>query len=257
MQYSKIGYLWLMLFIPLLCPAEDDFLEEYRRAELSKYKGLENSEYYKSMKEIAEGKAPEKSVKQKTTERKIATRSAFKEGSIDELRTLAEQGDTQAMINLGIYYEDKGDPALAHAWLRHAEDQGDKHSRNASRWREVVEGKRKFRPGRRSVNREESGYVWEKRMTPEEEANADMYYHIISKENSTQDENIDSTKKTESLSSTYIPPEQTSKSINKPDITTTQTSDDKYKSETDCSNRTGSCRLRHSEQGSFSYTPQK
>ena len=94
-------------------------------------------------------------------------------------------------------------------------------------------------------------------MTPEEEANADMYYHIISKENSIQDKNIDPTEKAEALSSPYIPPEQTTKSINKPDIATAQRSNDKYKSETDCSDRTGSCRLRHSEQGSFSYTPQK
>jgi len=61
----------------------------------------------------------------------------------------------------------------------------------------------------------------------------------------------------EALSSPYIPPEQTSKSINKPDIATAQTSDGEYKSKTDCSDSTGSCCLRHSEQGSFSYTPQK
>jgi len=176
-----------MLCIPLLCPAEEDFLEEYRRAELSKYKGFENSDYYKSTKARAEGKTPEEINQITSTERKKATRSAFKEGFIDELMTLAEQGDTQAMIHLGVYYESEGDSALAHAWLRHAEDQGDKYSGQANRWREIVEGKRRLRLRARANNKKQSGDPWKKRMTPEEEADSDLYYHIISKENSAQD----------------------------------------------------------------------
>ena len=136
---------------------------------------------------FCEGKTPEEINQITSTERKKATRSAFKEGFIDELMTLAEQGDTQAMIHLGVYYESEGDSALAHAWLRHAEDQGDKYSGQANRWREIVEGKRRLRLRARANNKKQSGDPWKKRMTPEEEADSDLYYHIISKENSAQD----------------------------------------------------------------------
>ena len=187
----------------------DNIYKTYQNESLTKYKGLEDSAYYKSLKERTEGieTTPEEE-KKKRAEKEEKFRS-FREDSeaetayqldnesIEKLKARAANGNTDAMNQLGVYYSvEQKDKAAAHAWFRKAEKSGDV---DAKLLRETIEGKRTVAAcefgyldnsnkqpayvcgvGRNKDDNRYS-YSWRKEaMTPEEQEEAERIYQEIS-----------------------------------------------------------------------------
>jgi len=269
MKTSLLLSLSLVVIIFVFSPdaKTDDASDTYKRNQLSNLKGLEDSAYYKSLKGDIEGTTP-KDEKTIRAERKEAVKLANDDGSIDKLKGLAEKGDTDAMTELGLYYEKHKDKAVAHAWYRKAAESGNE---DAKLLQGQLEGKIKIMQAcgnygcNLSISKdlEKSGYTIKSNMTPEEEEKAEGIYIDILKNEIVGDTtfNIKNVEQPDKIPvatqrSDYLIQQNEVKKVNIRDINAEK---DKVESnnEIDCNEVTRSCRLQTLNHGESGFTPNK
>ena len=181
--------LLLSLVIALFCSFNaiaEDIYKEYQRESLSRFKGMENTEYFKSLEKYLVESSPYHA-KAINTKRDEALRSLrLKPGERDEhletLEILARQGDVDSMRELARYYELKRYTSAAYAWYRKAEESGDEFSKE---YITEFEGRRVHRLGAWTTEYDydwgKHRHIFNKELTPEEIQEAYAIYQEISK----------------------------------------------------------------------------
>jgi TPR repeat protein len=242
----------------------DDASEAYKRSQLSNLNGLEDSAYYKSLKGDIEGTTP-KDEKTIRAERKEAVKSAYSDGSIDKLKALAEKGDTDAMTELGLYYEKHKDKAAAHAWYRNAADAGNE---DAKLLQGHLEGRIKIMQScgiygcnlSISGDLEKSGYTTKSNMTPEEEEKAESIYIDILR-NEIMGDTTANIKDDKEVNEIPVATQGSNDLIPQKEVNIMEINAEKNKvesiNEIDCNEVTRSCRLQTLNHGESGFTPKK